>query len=291
MYDKLNTKEGGNLMNCTEKLALNIRYETAKLIQNRGYGHLGSMSIIETLAVLYDRHINFNISNPNWEKRDWFILSKGHSCASYYAVLALKGFFSREELKNFNQNGGNLPSHPNRKKTLGVDCTTGSLGQGISQAVGIALGLKIQKKSQYVYCIVGDGECNEGEVWEAFLMAIKYKLDHLIIFIDNNKKQSDGKISTISGYVNYEKVMDSLGFYTQMVNGHDINEIDEAICNAKRQKDKCSIIVLDTIKGCGIPYLEKLESNHHIKLTDKKIENAFIQYIKELEEKYELEIK
>lgn len=276
-------------MNSTEMLSLEIRIETARLILNRGYGHLGSMSIVETLAVLYDRHMEINQDNIKTLDKNWFVLSKGHSCASYYSVLAIKNFFPKEMLMTFNENNTKLPAHPDRNKTVGVDCSTGSLGQGISQAVGIALGLKILKKNQYVYCVIGDGECNEGEVWEAFFMASQNKLNNLIIFIDNNKKQSDGFLHDVGGTIDYEVVLNGFGFYTQHVDGHNIEEIDEAINKAKNNVDKCSIIVLETIKGYGLSYFEKLDNNHHIKINNQKLKEILIKDIERLEKTYELE--
>lgn len=262
----------------TKQFANNIRKESAKMILERGYGHLGSFSIVEVLATLYDKYMNIDPQNPQWEDRDYLILSKGHCSISYYAALALKGFFPKEDLYTFNQNGAYLTAHPDRTKIPGVDSTSGSLGQGISIASGIALGLKKQNKNNTVYCIVGDGECQEGQVWETFYSASKYKLDNLIIFIDHNGKQCDGYSRDISCDIDFSPLQNLFGFYYQRVNGHDIEAIDHAIHNAKQAK-VCSIIVLDTIKGYGIPCFEKPINNHHIKINTPALKEELEAYI------------
>lgn len=266
-------------MSSTITYAKNIRKESAKMILERGYGHLGSFSIVEVLAVLYDRHMKFDCTNPNWKDRDYLILSKGHCTISHYAALALKGFFPIEDLYTFNQNGAYLSTHPNRLKIAGIDSTSGSLGQGLSIAAGIAVGLKAQNKDNYVYCILGDGECNEGQIWEAFYTASKKKLNNLIFFIDNNLKQCDGDTSEVSCALDFKPLEDLFGFYFQRVNGHDIEAIDKAIINAKKQNNACSIIVLDTIKGYGVLCFESLEHNHHVKINTPKLKEELTQFI------------
>lgn len=268
-------------MSSLQHFAHNIRKESTKMILSRGYGHLGSFSIIETLAVLYGKHMRIDPANPQSNDRDYFILSKGHCSISHYATLALKGYFPVEHLYTFNQNGSNLTTHPDRTKIPGIDCTSGSLGQGLSVAAGIALGLKAQKKDPYVYCIIGDGECQEGQIWEAFYTLSKQKLNNLIVFIDNNGKQCDGYTKDISCALDFEPLKDLFGVYFQRIDGHDLEAIDTAICNAKAQNDRCSIIVLDTIKGYGIPCFEKPIENHHIRIDNPTIKEELTAYIEE----------
>lgn len=247
-----------------------IRTLTCKTLIHAGGGHFGgSMSIIETLAVLYGKYMNYDPLNPDWRGRDWFILSKGHCGPAYYATLSLVGFFDESWLTTLNQDDTKLPSHPSSVKTPGVDCSTGSLGQGISQAVGVAYALKQQKKANYVYCIVGDGECNEGQVWEAVQFAAGHKLDNLVIFIDDNKKQLDGYTNDVNLQMQFDKIMNAFGCCTQKVNGSDLSAIDHAVEKARNLKGAPSVIVLDTIKGQGIPCIENMANNHHITIDAK----------------------
>ncbi len=245
-----------------------IRLETCLCLIHAKGGHIGgSMSIVETLAVLYGKHLRVDPKQPHWDERDWFILSKGHSGPSYFATLALSGFFDLAVLKTLNADHTILPSHPDSLKTPGVDCTTGSLGQGISQAVGVALAFQRQQKPNRVYCIVGDGECNEGQVWEAFQAIIANRLTNLIVFIDNNKGQNDGPTRSIHLELNFEPVMNGLGFFTQSIDGASIEAIDRAIERAKSSPIP-SAILLNTTKGQGLPFVEAMASNHHIAIDD-----------------------
>lgn len=269
-----------------EKFALRIRLETSKMLLHLGFGHLGgSFSIIETLAVLYNEKMKIDPRYPDWEERDWFVLSKGHSGPSLYATLALKNYFPVSELQTLNQNGTHLPSHPDRMKTTGIDVTTGSLGQGISEATGVAYGLKLQEKDNHVYCIVGDGECNEGQVWEALQFISHHQLSNLILFVDNNKEQVDGRTERISFHFHFKPIMEAFDFYTQEVDGSSCQAISQAIDQALKSQ-RPSVILLDTIKGQGINYFEKLESSHHIKITGenkKAIERAIAEMTARLE--------
>ena len=171
-------------------LSAKIRKDVLEMLEKRGYGHMGgSLSIVELMSVLYGKQLRYDAKNPDWEERDMVVLSKGHSGPAWYSVLAEKGFFDREWLFTLNDGVTKLPSHPERLKTPGVDMTTGSLGQGTSAAAGIATGFKMNKTDQYVYLIVGDGELNEGQCWEAFQYIAHYKLNHCVVIIDDNKKQ------------------------------------------------------------------------------------------------------
>jgi len=264
-----------------------IRVLTLKTLIYAKGGHIGgSMSIVETLAVVYGKHMHIDPMDPKSQDRDWFILSKGHSGPAYYATLSLLGFFDESWLYTLNQDNTNLPSHPDSLKTPGVDCTTGSLGQGISQAVGVAMAFKNQSRKNMVYTLVGDGESNEGQVWEAFQFAVGHQLSNLIIFIDNNKNQLDGKTKDINVELDFHRICEAYGFYTQSVNGKDLHEIDQAINNAKANKGTANVIVLNTIKGQGVPFIEEMTNNHHIAI-DETMKEKLLTFIKQLEDSYD----
>lgn len=251
-------------------LSQKIRLETSKMLLHRGFGHLGgSFSIVEALAVLYGDIMTIDSTNPEWEGRDWFILSKGHAGPAYYAALAVMGYFDIDRLATLNDNGTTLPSHPDRNRTAGVDCTTGSLGQGVSLACGVAKAMKIKGKPNRVYCIIGDGECNEGQVWEAFQFMVHHQLDNLVILIDDNKKQLDGLTQDISFSFDFLKIMDSLGFDVHGVDGRSVTAIHDALRQAQKVRFKPSCLVMDTIKGQGSAYFESLKDNHHIRFDDE----------------------
>lgn len=255
-------------MSDTKKLrvfAEEIRVETLKEFMALGFGHVGgSMSIVETLAVLYGKEMHFDAKNPQMEDRDRLVISKGHAGPALYATLALLGYFPKEVLLTLNQGGTTLPSHCDRLKTPGVDMTTGSLGQGMSTACGIALGNKIKKSSRYTYLILGDGECNEGQVWEGAMFASHRKLDNLIIFVDYNKQQLDGSTEDVCNLGDMVDKFSAFGCNTAKVDGHDISALENAISNAKSTKGKPSVIILDTIKGNGCPLCLEVFPNHHI---------------------------
>jgi transketolase len=256
-----------------------IRLETLKQLQHRTFGHIGgSMSIVEVLSVLYNDVMKIDPTNPKYEDRDYFVLSKGHAGPALYATLALKGYFPLEMLKTLNDNGTNLPSHADRNKTPGVDMTTGSLGQGLSAAVGIATGLKLQNKPNKVFAIVGDGELNEGQCYEALIFASKHKLDNLVVFVDDNKLQLDGPTKEVSDIGNLEDRFNSFAFDTRRIDGHNEQIIKDSIVDALSIKDKPSVIILDTIKGKGIKEFENLTENHHMRFSenDNKILDKYI---------------
>ncbi|EOH93346.1 hypothetical protein UAW_02594 [Enterococcus haemoperoxidus ATCC BAA-382] len=272
----------------TQKFADQIRFYTMKELDNLGFGHFGgSLSIVETLAVLYGNVMNVSPEKKDDPDRDYFVLSKGHAGPALYATLFLKGYFDEGFLYSLNQNGTNLPSHPDRIKTPGVDMTTGSLGQGISAATGIAKGNQLLGKSNYTYAIVGDGELNEGQCWEAFQFAAHQKLDHLIVLIDDNKKQLDGYTTDICDPFDFVEKMQAFGFSSWRVDGSDVDAIEAAIDQAKQVKGKPTAIVLDTVKGQGVPYLEELVDNHHIR-PDEAAKAAIKEAIVTLAEKIEV---
>ena len=265
-------------------LAARIRYGVLDMLKHRGYGHLGgSLSLVETMAVLYGKQMHIDPKHPDMEDRDMLVLSKGHAGPVWYSALAEAGYFDKEWLYTLNDGGTNLPSHPDRTKTPGVDMTTGSLGQGTSSAAGIALGQKLRKEDRYTYLIVGDGELNEGQCWEAFQFIAAHRINNCIVLIDENKRQLDGYTKDILDPFSIPDKMKAFGFHTQVVKGDDIQAIDEAIECAKSIKDQAVCIVLDTIKGQGVPYFEQMVSNHSVKFNNEKTIQAANQAMEQLQ--------
>lgn len=255
-------------MQSKQELALfanQIRTELVRTFKQRGNGHIGgALSMVDLLAVLYSGTMRINPQDPSWAERDLFVCSKGHAGPALYATLALKGFFPKDWLMTLNEGGSRLPSHCDQKRTPGIDVSTGSLGQGISLAVGMALGAKQNHSSQIVYCIVGDGECQEGQVWEAVMFAAHYKLDNLIVFVDWNKKQLDGTLQTVMNLGDIEEKFHAFGWHAITVDGSDHLMIREAIAYAKKRSGIPSVIVLDTVKGAGVPMIASREFCHHM---------------------------
>lgn len=257
-----------------QNFAREIRIQTIRQIGIRGFGHIGGcMSIADLLSVLYGEDMKYDPQNPSWEGRDWLVCSKGHAGPAIYAALALKGFFPMEWMETLNQPGTNLPSHCDRRKTPGIDMTTGSLGQGLSIAVGIAQAYLLNEKKNTVYCIMGDGESQEGQNWEAILYAAQQKLGNLILFVDDNKAQIDGYVSQINEMESYVDKFKSFHWDAVEINGHDYNAIHEAILNAKAVQDKPSAIILHTIKGKGCTFAERTWC-HHISVSKEDMEEA-----------------
>jgi Transketolase, N-terminal subunit len=247
-----------------------IRCETLKMLKWRRYGHLGgAMSIVELLSVLYNKHLRYNPANPKWEGRDYVVLSKGHAGPSLYATLALHGFFDKELLYTLNEGGTKLPSHPDRLKTPGIDATTGSLGQGTSVAAGLGYSLHLEKKHQQVYLIVGDGELNEGQCWETFQFIASYNLNEIIVIIDNNKGQLDGKLEDIIRPFDIARKMEAFGFKVIKADGTEEESLSEAIDQAKTVTGSAVCIVMDTFKGQGVPYYYDRPDNHSPKFDEE----------------------
>ena len=245
--------------------AAEIRIGILEQLRAKGVGHAGgTMSIAELLAVLYGKEMRYNPAEPLWADRDRLICSKGHAGPAQYATLALKGFIPREALLTLNQPGTILPSHCDRKKTPGVDMTTGSLGQGVSLAVGSALACKLQGRDSRVFVVIGDGECNEGQVWEAAMFASARGLDNMTWILDNNKKQLDGPVAEILDTGDLAEKFASFGFNSVRIDGHDVEAIYDTIHNYDRTCGKPQMIVLDTIKGKGVADIEAMPSNHSI---------------------------
>lgn len=262
-----------------KQIAKEIRALTCECISSIGQGHIGgSLSIVDVLTVLYYKRMNVDPKNPKMEKRDRLVVSKGHAGPAVYATLCHKGYISHDELLTLNRYKTNLPSHCDMNKTPGIDMTTGSLGQGISCAVGMALASKLSNDNAYIYCIIGDGESQEGQVWEASMYAHQAKLDNLILFLDNNGMQIDNYTKDINSLIDPQKKWESFGFYTQTVDGNSIEEIDKAICNAKTNKITPSMIVLNTVKGKGVSFIEELGvANHSTTITKELLEKALVE--------------
>ncbi len=258
-----------------EKFALNIRIETINALGDLGFGHIGgSMSIVDTLAVLYESVMKYDPENTQWKDRDWLVVSKGHAGPAVYATLALKGFFPKEELLTINRPMTKFPSHCDRNLTPGIDMTTGSLGQGLSVGLGIALGNRLSGRASRTYVILGDGEIQEGQVWEAALYARQQRLDSLIVFIDYNKQQLDGYTMNVNDLGNIAEKFAVFGWHCQDINGHNCEEIYNAIEKAKIMKGQPSVIVLNTIKGKGCSFAEDILNNHHINISKEQAAEA-----------------
>ena len=239
--------------------AQEIRVEALKTIGSLGFGHVGgSMSVVEALAVLYGSVMKIDPKNPRWEDRDWCVMSKGHAGPAMYATLGLKGFYPIEQAYTLNQPHTNFPSHTDRTKTPGVDLTTGSLGQGMSTATGAALANKVDGRDNHVFVFVGDGECDEGQVWEAAQFAAHYKLDHLICFVDSNKRQLDGAVDDIMSHgKGIGAKFDAFGWNViDVADGNDVEQIYDAVEAAYQVTGKPTCIVLNTIKGKGCTFAE-----------------------------------
>ena len=244
-----------------QKLALEIRIGIVEEIQARGFGHIGgSLSLADALAVLYGAVMRYDSQNPKWPDRDKLVCSKGHAGPGVYATLAVKGFFPYEDLKTLNQPGTYLPSHCDKNKTPGVDMTTGSLGQGTSAAVGIALGDRLKGRDSRTYLLVGDGESDEGQVWEAAMFTAAKKITNLIWLVDDNKKQLDGYTQDVLPIFDLEAKFAAFGFDARRVDGNDIAQVYDAL--TAPIGDKPRAIILDTVKGKGIREVEETMGNH-----------------------------
>ena len=276
-----------NKLDELSRLARDIRVATLKSLTGLGFGHYGgSMSVVETLAVLYGEVMRIDPADPDWPQRDNFVLSKGHAGPALYSILALKGYFPVEELATLNQNGTRLPSHPDRLKTRGVDATTGSLGQGISIAGGMALSHKLAGRPNRVFCIVGDGELNEGQCWEAFQFIAHHRLNNLTVYVDWNKQQLDGELDEIICAFDLEGKFRAFGFDVVTVKGDDIAGLLAASAPVTDAQARPKLVILDSIKGQGVPYLENLSNSHHLRLTDEMTQ-ALNETIRQLEAAYD----
>ena len=240
-----------------EQIAKKVRLGIIDAVYYGKSGHPGgSLSIADILTVLYFDEMNIDNENPNWEDRDRLVLSKGHCSPALYSCLANRGCFPVEDLKTFRNINSYLQGHPDRKHIPGVDMSTGSLGQGLSSANGMAISAKLDKKDYRVYCILGDGEIEEGQVWEAAMTANKYKLDNLCVIIDNNNLQIDGTIDEVMSAKPIDDKFRSFGFEIIKIDGHNMEEIKSAFEVARNVKEKPVCIIANTIKGKGVKFME-----------------------------------
>ena len=255
--------------------ACRIRMGAVEAVWNAKSGHPGgALSAADLIAYLYFRGMNVNPAAPKDPNRDRFVLSKGHSCPALYAALALKGYFPWDELKKFRHVGAMLQGHPNMRDTPGVEMSTGSLGQGVSAACGIALAGKLDGAAWRVYTILGDGEVDEGEVWEAAMFAAHHKLDNLCVVIDANGLQIDGPVAEVAGPEPIDEKSRAFGFDVQTIDGHDFDAIEAAFAHAKTVKGKPSCIVARTVKGKGVSYMENVVGWHGKAPNDEQYETA-----------------
>jgi len=255
--------------------AKEIRKLTIEEIGNLGSGHIGgAMSIADILTLLYYHKMKVDPSNPKWEGRDYLVVSKGHAGPVVYATLASKGFFPLDWLKTLNQGGTRLPSHCDRVLTPGIDMTAGSLGQGFSAAAGMAMGLKMDGKPNRVYAIIGDGESDEGQIWETAMFAAAKGVTNITAFTDYNKQQLDGYTKDILDLGDLAAKWKAFGWFTQEVDGHDMEALDKAIEAANAQNEKPSMIIMNTIKGKGCSFAEGIEKNHSMVFDMEKAQEA-----------------
>ncbi|HAZ38213.1 MAG TPA: transketolase [Clostridiaceae bacterium] len=258
-----------------KKVAVNVRQDIIEMITESASGHPGgSLSAVEILTALYFGEMRINPENPKWEDRDRFVLSKGHGAPALYSVLAERGFFDKKELMTLRKIGSMLQGHPNMNETPGIDMSTGSLGQGISAANGMAIAGKIDNKDYRVYALLGDGELEEGEVWEAAMTAAHYKLDNLTAFIDHNGLQIDGPITSVMSPEPVSDKFRAFGWNVIDIDGHNFDEIFKAIDMAKSVKGKPTMIVAKTVKGKGVSFMENNAAWHGTAPNKEQCEKA-----------------
>lgn len=246
-----------------QEKAKEVRKGIIEAVYSNKSGHPGgSLSIADIMTVLYFNQMNIDEKNPKWEDRDRLVLSKGHCSPALYSCLANRGFFDVEKLKTFRNINSNLQGHPDMNKVPGVDISSGSLGQGLSCANGMAIAGKMDNKNYRVYCILGDGEIEEGQVWEAAMASNKYKLDNLCVIVDNNNLQIDGTIEEVKGLEHIEEKFESFGFNVITVNGNKIADLIQAFDKAKTTKGRPTAIVAITTKGKGVSFMENQASWH-----------------------------
>ena len=258
-----------------QSLAKRLRRDIVDVTGWSGGAHIGgSLSMIDILTLLYWKYMKIDPANPEWEDRDRFVLSKGHGGVGHAVVLANKGFFDKEELRKFNETGSMSGMHLDSMKVPGCEASTGSMGHGLPQAVGMALGARVLKKDWRVYCIIGDGESNEGSIWEAAMSASHYKLDNLIVIQDRNHMMIDGPTEEVMSLEPLADKWRAFGFDTREVNGHDLDQLAEAIEYAQTAKGKPIMLLCDTVKGKGVDFMENDPAWHYGGLSAELVEKA-----------------
>lgn len=261
-----------------QEKARKVREDIIEEVYSAKSGHPGgSLSIADILTVLYFREMKINPENPNWEDRDRFVLSKGHCSPALYSCLANRGYFPIEDLKTFRNINSYLQGHPDKNKVPGVDMTTGSLGQGLSCANGMAIAGKMNQRDYRVYCVLGDGEIEEGQIWEAAMAANQYKLDNLCVIVDNNNLQIDGTIEEVMSSYPIDEKFRSFGFQVIHIDGHDIDEIIKALEVAKNIKDRPTCIIAKTRKGKGVSFMENQAGWHGKAPNQEQYEQAIAE--------------
>lgn len=260
-----------------QKVADRIRRNALQLIYQAGSGHPGgSLSAADLLAYLYAKELRFDPARPDWPDRDRFVLSKGHACPALYAVAAEFGFITPEQLAGFRKIGGALQGHPHLVGTPWVEASTGSLGQGFSAAIGMAMGLRYQGKDARVYVMLGDGELQEGEVWEGVMSAAHHRLDNLCAILDFNKLQSDDSNENIMGLEPLQAKWQAFNWHTVEIDGHDFDEMANAFNEARRIKEKPTVLIAHTLKGKGVSFMENSPAWHgSVKLREDETMQAF----------------
>lgn len=266
--------------NCKRELqvfAAEIRIALLEEMKARGFGHIGgSLSVCDVLAVLYGKVMRIDPENPKWPERDKLVCSKGHAGPAVYATLALKGYFPKEELATLNRPGTNFPSHCDKNKTVGVDCTTGSLGQGTSQAAGMALGDRLKGRDSRTFLIVGDGELDEGQCWEAAMFTAAKKLTNLVWIIDENKRQLDGYTADVLPLFDLRAKFEAFGFEAVRVPGNDAEALYDALTLTS---DKPVAVIMDNVKGSGVRAVEETVSNHSMTV-DGEVWDSYIAAVR-----------
>ena len=264
-----------------QKIAVEIRKNLLTSLHAAKAGHPGgSLSAADIFTYLYFEEMNVDPKNPKWEDRDRFVLSKGHTAPGLYAALALKGFFPVEDLITLRKLGSYLQGHPSMQYTPGIDMSTGSLGQGISAAVGMAMAAKMDGKEYRTYTLLGDGEIQEGQVWEAAMFAGYRKLDNLCVIVDNNNLQIDGAIDTVCSPYPIDKKFEAFNFHVINIDGNDFDQLDAAFKEAKATKGMPTAIICKTIKGKGVSFMENKANWHGVAPNDEQYEQAMAELVK-----------
>ncbi len=261
-----------------QQIAVEVRKDILTAVHASGTGHPGgSLSAADIFTYLYFEEMNIDSQNPDKADRDRFVLSKGHTAPGLYAALAEKGYFDKAELLNLRKPGSFLQGHPDMKHTPGVDMSTGSLGQGVSAAVGMAIAAKLKGKKHRIYTLLGDGEIQEGQVWEAAMLAAHRKLDNLTVIVDNNNLQIDGKITEVNSPYPIDEKFRAFQFHVITIDGHNFDEIRQAFEEARNTKDKPTAIIAKTVKGKGVSFMEDQAGWHGKAPNDEQFEKALAE--------------
>ncbi|HHW03115.1 MAG TPA: transketolase [Thermoanaerobacterales bacterium] len=260
-----------------QDICATVRRDIITMIGKANSGHPGgSLSLVEILVSLYYEVMNIKPEDPQWEDRDRLVLSKGHGCPALYSVLAHRGYFEKDKLITLRKLGSILQGHPDMKKTPGIDASTGSLGQGLSVAAGMALGAKLKNKNYKIFCIIGDGEMQEGQIWEAMMASIHYKLDNLTIILDHNRLQIDGPNDAVMSLGHITERMKAFGFDVCEVDGHDIEALINTFCRPSSQ-GKPKFVIANTVKGKGVSFMENQVGWHGKTPNAEEVKKALIE--------------